>query len=328
MYHVFVSYLDAVALRSERMSRLSEFASSTNGTESIPLVCDGPAFSSTSQLPFQQMNSVSESRQCYTCKQYFNQLHHFYFQLCPSCADLNWLKRNQTCDLNGKIALLTGGRVKIGFHVGLKLLRTGAVLLVTTRFPRDCVKRYAEEKDFVIWQDRLHVLGLDLRDLVGIEELVRYIERKFERVDMVIHNACQTVRRPPLYYRHLLKEEMVPLSELKPELRSILSCDAECWQAPGSVPCPTIQANNDEMVLVDNEKDRDTMTVFSASSSGSVAADSDAGNIRLNPALRAMIPLLEEDHRASDLHFPSGLLDHNKSQIDLRPSNSWVLPIG
>ena len=38
--------------------------------------------------------------------------------------------------------------MKIGYQAGLKLLRSGARLIVTTRFPRDSAARYAQEPDF------------------------------------------------------------------------------------------------------------------------------------------------------------------------------------
>ncbi|MET0290056.1 MAG: oxidoreductase, partial [Pseudoxanthomonas sp.] len=98
-----------------------------------------------------------ELRHCYVCKQKFTQLHHFYDQMCPVCAELNFFKRTETADLRGRVALLTGGRVKIGYQAGLKLLRAGAELIVTTRFPRDSAARYAEEPDFAEWGHRLEV---------------------------------------------------------------------------------------------------------------------------------------------------------------------------
>ena len=88
---------------------------------------------------------VLEPQNCYICKQDYSQVHHFYDQLCPECAELNYRKRTETADLRGRVALLTGGRVKIGYQAGIKLLRAGAHLIVTTRFPRDAAKRYAEE---------------------------------------------------------------------------------------------------------------------------------------------------------------------------------------
>src|SRR3954466_12664528 len=92
---------------------------------------------------------------CYVCKEHFSPIHHFYDQLCPSCAELNFAKRTELADLRGRVALLTGGRVKIGYQTGLKLLRCGARLIVTTRFPRNSAARYAEERDFSEWSDRL-----------------------------------------------------------------------------------------------------------------------------------------------------------------------------
>ncbi len=42
----------------------------------------------------------------------------------------------------------TGSRVKIGFQAALKLLRAGAVVLATTRFPTDALLRFAACADF------------------------------------------------------------------------------------------------------------------------------------------------------------------------------------
>ena len=74
-----------------------------------------------------------EPRNCYVCKRDYFDLHSFYDSMCPSCADFNWLKRIQTADLRGRTALVTGGRIKIGYHCVIKLLRAGAHVIVTTR---------------------------------------------------------------------------------------------------------------------------------------------------------------------------------------------------
>src|SRR5262245_7903210 len=91
---------------------------------------------------------TEELQHCYVCKQKYSLIHDFYDQLCPECAAFNFRKRTELADLRGRTALLTGGRVKIGYQAGLKLLRAGARLIVTTRFPRDAAKRYAQESDF------------------------------------------------------------------------------------------------------------------------------------------------------------------------------------
>src|SRR5258706_5371810 len=101
-----------------------------------------------------------EPQHCYVCKQHYSSIHHFYDQLCPKCADLNFRKRTERADLSGRVALLTGGRVKIGYQAGIKLLRAGAQLIVTTRFPRDSAVRYANEPDFETWSHRLEIFGL------------------------------------------------------------------------------------------------------------------------------------------------------------------------
>ena len=109
---------------------------------------------------------------CYICKRKYSQIHPFYDQMCPECGEFNYAKRSETADLRGRVALLTGGRVKIGYQAGIKLLRAGAHLIVTTRFPRDSAQRYAQEADFHEWADRLEIFGLDLRHTPSVEALV------------------------------------------------------------------------------------------------------------------------------------------------------------
>ena len=89
------------------------------------------------------LRELIEPQHCYVCKEDYAELHPFYDQLCPACGDFNYGKRTETADLSGRVALLTGGRVKIGYQAGIKLLRAGAQLIVTTRFPRDAAARYA-----------------------------------------------------------------------------------------------------------------------------------------------------------------------------------------
>ena len=115
--------------------------------------------------------------------------------------------RGLSADLTGKVALLTGARVKIGFEIGLKLLRAGATLLATTRFPADAHRRYAAEADFEVWKGRLHVHAVDLRDARGLERFCAMLDETLPRLDIIVNNACQTVRRPVSYYAHLLPAE-------------------------------------------------------------------------------------------------------------------------
>ena len=125
-------------------------------------------------------------------------------------------------DLTGRVALLTGGRLKIGYQAGLKLLRCGARLLVTTRFPRDSAMRYAAEPDFDAWSDRLQIFGLDLRHTPSVETFCRELTHTEARLDFIINNACQTVRRPPAFYAHMMDGESAAASTLSEGARKIL----------------------------------------------------------------------------------------------------------
>jgi hypothetical protein len=159
-----------------------------------------------------------EPRACYVCKAEYRRLHFFYDALCPSCAELNYGKRFQTADLRGRVALVTGARVKIGYQSALKLLRAGATVVATTRFPHDAARRYAAEADFAEWGSRLRIHGLDLRHSPSVEILCRQLGREFPHLDLLVNDACQTVRRPPGCYAHLLDFEERPIGSLAPQL--------------------------------------------------------------------------------------------------------------
>lgn len=167
-------------------------------------------------------NAPSVDRVCYVCKAAYTQLHHFYDQLCPACADENFSARTKLADLRGRVALLTGGRVKIGYQAGLKLLRCGAHLIVTTRFPRNAADRYAQEPDFGEWGHRLEIFGLDLRHIPSVEAFCRDMNATRDRLDFIINNACQTVRRPPDFYRHMMEAELAASRDQPEHVRRLL----------------------------------------------------------------------------------------------------------
>ena len=139
---------------------------------------------------------LPESRHCYVCKVHFQTVHHFYDQLCPACAELNFAKRTESVDLTGRVALLTGGRVKIGYQAGLKLLRAGAHLIVTTRFPRDSAARYAAEPDFATWSDRLEIFGLDLRHTPSVEAFCHELLTTRTRLEWYLDSLSGRLRVP------------------------------------------------------------------------------------------------------------------------------------
>jgi len=169
---------------------------------------------------------LSSPRNCYVCKTEFNALHHFYDTMCEECAEFNYAKRFQTADMKGQVALITGSRLKIGYHCTLMMLRSGATVIATTRFPHDSAIRFAQEEDFTEWGHRLKIHGLDLRHIPSVELFCKFIEQRYKRLDVLINNAAQTVRRPSGFYQHLMEAEMQNYEEL-PQFAQELLIDHE-----------------------------------------------------------------------------------------------------
>ncbi len=244
-----------------------------------------------------------EELHCYVCKQKYTLIHHFYDQLCPSCATFNFNKRTELTDLSGRVALLTGGRVKIGYQAGLKLLRAGAELIVTTRFPRDSAARYAAEPDFAEWGHRLEVFGLDLRHTPSVEAFCNQLLNTRSRLDFIINNACQTVRRPPEFYAHMMADETAALHDMPEHVRKLIG-SYEGLRSQDLLPeagAMALQANNDKTL---------------ADASGLTRA-----------AELSQIPLLAEELLGQKHLFPEGRLDKDMQQVDLRGRNSWRLQL-
>jgi NAD(P)-dependent dehydrogenase (short-subunit alcohol dehydrogenase family) len=156
--------------------------------------------------------TLRKSRACYICKKHYTQVDAFYHQLCPDCAAMSHAKRDARTDLTGKRALLTGGRAKIGMYIALRLLRDGAHTTITTRFPRDAVRRFASLPDSADWIHRLRVVGIDLRDPAQVIALADAVSAAGP-LDILINNAAQTVRRSPGAYAPLAEAELAPLPD-------------------------------------------------------------------------------------------------------------------
>ena len=235
---------------------------------------------------------VNELQHCYVCKRKFSVLHAFYDQMCGTCGEFNYAKRSETADLTGRVALLTGGRVKIGYQAGIKLLRAGAQLIVTTRFARDCAERYASEPDFDEWGERLEVFGLDLRHTPSVEAFCVHLLRTRKRLDFVVNNACQTVRRPPEFYRHMLEREGRAEQDMATRTRRVLGA-------------------------YEGLRRSDMLTIEPS------APDDFIGLTR--PAELSQAALLAEDGTLAQHLMPVGRLDQDLQQVDLRERNSWRL---
>jgi NAD(P)-dependent dehydrogenase (short-subunit alcohol dehydrogenase family) len=175
-------------------------------------------------------------RGCYICKNDYTLVDAFYHGLCPTCASFSHSKRDQRTDLTGKRALLTGGRAKIGMYIALRLLRDGAHTTITTRFPKDAVRRFAAMEDSADWLHRLKIVGIDLRDPTQVIALSDDVAADGP-LDILINNACQTVRRSPGAYSQLVDGEMAPLTDLDdlPVLPDMVTFDRISEAHPASI---------------------------------------------------------------------------------------------
>lgn len=158
------------------------------------------------------------ARNCYVCKELYFNIDSHYHQLCSRYAQRNRAERLRSADLRGHRAVVTGGRIKIGYHVALRLLRAGADVVLTTRFPVDAQHRFALEEDARTWIDRLHLIGADFLNPDDVEGLVDVVQRKWDHFDILVNNAAQTIARPQEYYRAVREAEGRPPPELAASL--------------------------------------------------------------------------------------------------------------
>ena len=247
--------------------------------------------------------TFSKKVSCYVCKSRFHELHHFYDQLCPKCGDFNFQKRSQECDFTGRIALVTGGRVKIGYQITLYLLRHNCTVVVTSRFNKDCFTRFAQESDFDSFKDCLTIYPLDLRDLSGIMKFVEHLNNKLPKLDILINNAAQTVRRDAIYYQHLLDVESKSLDSFNnpaiyqclPQDFGILNSTSHSmmFQLPNRSESLTLQIQPDKV--------------------SSLGAS----------VLQSQFPVLGSDLNPNLSNFPKDVLDINAQQVDLSTNTSW-----
>ncbi len=256
-----------------------------------------PSFRETLETP----------RNCYVCKAEFKKVHHFYDTMCPDCAEFNYQKRFQTASLKGQVALITGSRLKIGYQASLMMLRAGATVIATTRFPKDSALRFSKETDFKTWGHRLKIYGLDLRHTPSVELFCDYISREYHRLDILINNAAQTVRRPPGFYAHLMDNENKAVHELPRKAQTLLEQYQTCLS----------QLSYGHTENVGEEKALPVSWNGSAPGVG----------LRMSAQLSQVPYSYDHSLNVPDV-FPAGKLDADLQQMDLRKTNSWRLKLG
>ena len=260
------------------------------------------------ELPEEKELELESPRNCYVCKKTYTKLHHFYDTMCQECGDFNYAKRFQTADLTGQVAVITGSRLKIGYHITLMLLRAGATVVATTRFPADSALRFSKEDDFQDWGDRLKIHGLDLRHIPSVEIFCNYIEQKYDRLDILINNAAQTVRRPAGFYQHLMAKEETPIDSLPQFAQNLLQDHKACLGELRSLTDGASSNQNNVLPVTWHGPEPGV-------------------GIRASAKL-SQIPYTFDNSLSAKEVFPEGQLDADLQQVDLRKTNSWRLKLG
>lgn len=157
-----------------------------------------------------QRERGGQFKKCYMCNYLLTNPHTLYQSLCVPCGSFNLqestLSLPENLNLSQKTALVTGGRVNLGFHIALRLLRCGAHVIVSSRYPLDAETRYRAEPGFQRWQSRIRVVGADFRtarDAFALVAAVKGILKEWTlrgttgggevKLDILVNNAAQTL---------------------------------------------------------------------------------------------------------------------------------------
>lgn len=256
------------------------------------------------QQKHRKQNKVrGEYIMCYICFNKIGKAHTFYDSMCISCGTLNFKKRTPIKDLTGKYALVTGGRIKIGFETAIILLENSCNVIVTTRFSDDAIKRYSEHPNYQVWKDRLKIVQVDLLKHAGIVKLCDYVKEQTSHLDYLINNAAQTLNRPKAFYDHL---NVVTVDT--DNLVGIKCSDyfKEYQQNPQTLlmdKCQMIDSIKHD--IKHDEKKKPTIDTL-ATTINDIVSDPNS---------------LSE---YSSKYFPPDKYDEHGQQVDLRPVNTWT----
>jgi 3-oxoacyl-[acyl-carrier protein] reductase len=90
-------------------------------------------------------------------------------------------------DLNGKLALVTGGSRGIGREISLLLAQAGAEVIINYRQSKDKAESLLEE--ITGQRGKAELFQADVSNPEDIQRLFEHIRRKFNRLDILVNNA-------------------------------------------------------------------------------------------------------------------------------------------
>jgi NAD(P)-dependent dehydrogenase (short-subunit alcohol dehydrogenase family) len=98
-------------------------------------------------------------------------------------------------ELKGRVALVTGGAVRVGRAIALELARRGADVGITYRTSQHAVE--SAVKEIASFGVRAHAVSCDQADPEQVKEAVRLTEEALGPIDILVNSAA-VFRRTPL----------------------------------------------------------------------------------------------------------------------------------
>jgi NAD(P)-dependent dehydrogenase (short-subunit alcohol dehydrogenase family) len=136
---------------------------------------------------------------CYGCNNKVKVLHPVYNFSCVPCGVLFQKNRYMQRDLTDRVGLVIGARTKLGHQILLKLVRSGAKVIGTTRYPKQALELFKNYVDYEKWSHLIDFydvpLDLDTPEIkINVNKLCEFIEAKYGRLDILVNCAAQTIR--------------------------------------------------------------------------------------------------------------------------------------
>jgi NAD(P)-dependent dehydrogenase (short-subunit alcohol dehydrogenase family) len=92
-------------------------------------------------------------------------------------------------DLEGKVAIVTGGNTGLGYQSSLELARRNATVIIACRSLKRGKKAIDDIKEKLGNQSRLDVIQLDLADFTSIHQFGKTFMSRYQRLDILMNNA-------------------------------------------------------------------------------------------------------------------------------------------
>merc|ERR1711991_1154662 len=139
----------------------------------------------------------------------------------------------------------------------------------------------------------------------------------YEKLDIIINNACQTIRRPIMYYTPLLKTEMGDINKLSLKNGNMNNNGNQINIGNSLNKQNQFEKVGSVNLLGSQSINANGINVFTPSSQLDATLATHLKKM-LNSAEQSQIVIVKEDLLSSEKEFPKDILDVNGQQIDLR----------